>query len=277
MEPTMSATSNTATSAPPSRSFSWAGFFLGFAFSGFFDGILLHQVLQWHHLLSAVDGPRFRSVELQIFADGLFHVAMYLIAIIGLWLLWRTRREYAAAVSGRRLVASALIGFGSWHIVDGILSHWVLGIHRIRMDTDMPLFWDLLWFFLFGVAFVAAGWRMRRQDSDTGSSNGGTATAWLLALAVMAAAPLASLPPANITTALVFFRPGTAPLEIFRAIDLAEARILWSSSSGTVWALDLKKSRRPDLFYRHGAYLVSNSAAAIGCLAWSTVRARNGS
>jgi uncharacterized membrane protein len=29
---------------------------LGFAFGGFFDGILLHQVLQWHHLLSGI-GP----------------------------------------------------------------------------------------------------------------------------------------------------------------------------------------------------------------------------
>ena len=30
---------------------------LGFALGGFFDGIVLHQVLQWHHLLSAVDAP----------------------------------------------------------------------------------------------------------------------------------------------------------------------------------------------------------------------------
>jgi uncharacterized membrane protein len=29
---------------------------LGFALGGFFDGILLHQILQWHHLLSLVRG-----------------------------------------------------------------------------------------------------------------------------------------------------------------------------------------------------------------------------
>ena len=34
----------------------WAGLFTGMALGGFFDGILLHQVLQWHHLLSAVQG-----------------------------------------------------------------------------------------------------------------------------------------------------------------------------------------------------------------------------
>lgn len=31
----------------------WAAV-LGFALSGFFDGVLLHQILQWHHLLSLV-------------------------------------------------------------------------------------------------------------------------------------------------------------------------------------------------------------------------------
>lgn len=31
--------------------FRW-GAALGFALGGFFDGILLHQILQWHHLLS---------------------------------------------------------------------------------------------------------------------------------------------------------------------------------------------------------------------------------
>jgi uncharacterized membrane protein len=34
---------------------------LGFAFGGFFDGILLHQVLQWHHLLSLVKGGSVRT------------------------------------------------------------------------------------------------------------------------------------------------------------------------------------------------------------------------
>jgi uncharacterized membrane protein len=29
---------------------------LGFALGGFFDGILLHQILQWHHLLSSRSG-----------------------------------------------------------------------------------------------------------------------------------------------------------------------------------------------------------------------------
>ncbi|HZF78582.1 MAG TPA: DUF2243 domain-containing protein, partial [Rubrivivax sp.] len=39
-----------------------AAWMLGIAFSGFFDGILLHQVLQWHHLLSGLDGEGWNDI-----------------------------------------------------------------------------------------------------------------------------------------------------------------------------------------------------------------------
>ena len=41
---------------------------LGFALGGFFDGILLHQILQWHHLLSLV--PGVTELRMQVLWDG---------------------------------------------------------------------------------------------------------------------------------------------------------------------------------------------------------------
>jgi hypothetical protein len=196
---------------------------------------------------------------------------MYFIALAGLWMLWKARREFAEPGADRLLLANAFIGFGVWHILDGILSHWILGIHRIRMDAENVLFWDLLWFFVFGVAFVVIGWMMRKGTGGS-SKRKGNATALLLALTVMAAGPIAALPPANVTTVMVFFKPGTAPNEIFKAIDAVDGRILWAAGSGDVWALDVKDKSKTGLFYRHGAYLVSNSALAIGCLAWTGAR-----
>ncbi len=35
-----------------------AGIFLGLGLGGFFDGIILHQVLQWHHLFTSVGFPQ---------------------------------------------------------------------------------------------------------------------------------------------------------------------------------------------------------------------------
>jgi uncharacterized membrane protein len=269
----MSAAFSDSTSEPFSGRLRWAGYLLGFGFGGFFDGILLHQVLQWHHLLLGIKRAPFQDIKVQILADGLFHVLMYFIAMAGLWLLWKARRQYAQPGADRMLLGNAFIGFGVWHILDGILSHWILGIHRIRMDVENVLFWDLLWFFVFGIAFVVIGWMIRRTTGPGGSAHRRAAvTAMLLALTATIAGPIAALPPANVTTVMVFFKPGTAPNQIFKAIDAVDGRIIWVANTGDVWALDVKNTSKTNLFYKHGAYLVSNSALAIGCLSWSTAK-----
>jgi uncharacterized membrane protein len=65
------------------------GILLGIGFGGFFDGILLHQVLQWHHLLTGTgDHPdtTVAGLEDNTLADGLFHVLTLVAALAGLFL-----------------------------------------------------------------------------------------------------------------------------------------------------------------------------------------------
>jgi uncharacterized membrane protein len=143
----------------------WGGFALGFSLGGFFDGILLHQILQWHHLLSGLD-QEGRDIRFLILTDGLFHALMYVITAIGLWFLWRARSSLAGTTVGDRLIAHALIGFGSWHVIDAFLSHWILGLHRIRMDVANPLVWDLIWLFVFGGLSLLAGMALRRNHQN---------------------------------------------------------------------------------------------------------------
>jgi uncharacterized membrane protein len=109
---------------------------------GFVDGILFHQVLQWHHLLSAVARPGLADLRTQVLADGLFHVLMHAIALTGLLLLLRARKAFSVAGAERDYLAVFLVGFGLWHVLDAVLFHWVLGIHHVRMDSASPLAWD---------------------------------------------------------------------------------------------------------------------------------------
>lgn len=252
---------------------SWAGYLLGFGLGGFFDGILLHQVLQWHHLLIAVEAPPFQDIRIQILADGLFHVLMYIITAVGLWLLWRTRREFAEPSADRLLLATTLIGFGVWHVLDGVLSHWILGIHRIRMDVENRLFWDLLWFFAFGVVFIAAGWLLRRNMGSGGSSGGlkRVVAPAVLTFAVLVTGPLAALPPPGIKTVMVLFRPGITVPDVFAAMDAVDGRVVWNDSSGQLWAVDLSSGGDAMRLYRHGALWVSNSFLPVGCFNWLRV------
>jgi uncharacterized membrane protein len=253
-----------------SQAFEWAGYLLGFAMGGFFDGILLHQVLQWHHLLSGVQRSGLQDLRVQILADGLFHAAMYAIALVGLWMLCRARGELADANANRWLLANALIGFGAWHVVDAVLSHWILQIHRIRMDTEIPLAWDLVWMVVFGVAALLAGWALRRRIGG-GNRPGDRrpVTAAVLALLIPLSGTLAALPPPGVTAVTVLFGPQTTSREAFAAVAAVDGRVVWSDGSGQVWVVDTPESATRWELYRHGALLVSGSLLPAGCFSWS--------
>ncbi|HEV7254642.1 MAG TPA: DUF2243 domain-containing protein [Mesorhizobium sp.] len=247
----------------------WAAFLLGFSIGGFFDGILLHQILQWHHLLSGLDAPAFADLRVQILADGLFHALMYAIGAAGLVLLWRARRGLAEPAAGRRMLALGLIGFGTWHVADAVLSHWITGIHRIRMDSDAPLAWDLGWLAAFGIAPLLLGWIVRKGGGGSGHAFRADRVAMLLAAATLLGGPVSALPPPDSDGALVLFRPGTEPAAMMAAVHAAGGRMVWTDRSGELWAIALDDPRRARSLYAHGALVVSSSWSALGCLAWS--------
>jgi uncharacterized membrane protein len=166
-------------------------FILGIAFSAFFDGILLHQVLQWHHLLSLAQGELFRDVRVQILADGLFHVASYLLAAGGLLLLWHGRRT---APADRIIFAWAVLGFAAWQFADIILVHWAVGLHRTRIGVSALLLWDIGWLVAFGMVPLVAGlWLLR--NPPRGGDRIGRSSQLMIGLAVVFAGAISALPP----------------------------------------------------------------------------------
>jgi uncharacterized membrane protein len=236
---------------------------LGIALGGFFDGILLHQVLQWHHLLSLV--PGLDDLRVQVLWDGYFHILMYVVALAALWGLWRAHRRQVPAPGGAGLLAALLLGFGIWNVLDGVLSHWILGIHRIRLDVPNPLAWDLAWLAAFGLAPLVAGVLLRRRPSGPGSP---MAAIWLLALTTAGAGAWALRePPGQAYTAIVF-APGTSAKQVFDALDAADARLVWTDQPMGVVVVAVVKDRRWQ-FYRHGALLVGGTGLAVGCISWS--------
>lgn len=259
-------TSGKANAKPLSGNVTYAGAALGFGLGGFFDGILLHQVFQWHHLLSGLEDARL-DIRTLILTDGLFHVLMYVITCWGLWMLWRARREVDWRSSNRRMAAFAVAGFGTWHIVDGILSHWILGIHRVRMDVDNPLFWDLAWFAVFGVLplLLAVYWLKVRPSTH----NRVLSSPLALVLAVCVAGPSALIPPPQSNTVMVMFQPGMSTARAMDAIDSVEGTILWTDHTQQVWAIRLDEPPRSLELYRRGALIVGNSILPTGCFGWT--------
>jgi uncharacterized membrane protein len=153
-----------------------AGIFLGLGLGGFFDGILLHQVLQWHHMLTSAGYPanNLDNLELNVMWDGFFHISTYLFMATGMTILWSRALKPHAPWSGKMLVGAMLMGFGIFNLVEGIIDHHLLGIHHVN-ETVPPgqwIFWDL-GFLLWGAAMLGGGWllwRAGKRDTALASS-----------------------------------------------------------------------------------------------------------
>lgn len=154
------------------KRFTRAGILLGIGFGGFVDGIVLHQILQWHHMLTSTgDHPAttVAGLEDNTLADGLFHAGTWIVAFVGLFMLLNaTRNGYAATRS--RLLGLVLVGWGLFNVVEGLVNHQVLGIHHVRSGPDETLY-DV-GFLIFGALLIIAGRTMARSaQSEVGNHN----------------------------------------------------------------------------------------------------------
>lgn len=151
------------------------GLLLGVGLGGFVDGIVLHQLLQWHHLLSnsgadnlglaAYPVDTIAGLEVNTVWDGVFHAASWFAVVLGTVLLWRRVASSARPYSHRSLLGLTLAGWGSFNLVEGIVDHHLLKIHHVRAeaDVDSVLAWDLS-FLLVGAALVGGGLVLHRRS-----------------------------------------------------------------------------------------------------------------
>jgi len=134
-----------------------AGILLGTGLGGFADGILLHQILQWHNMLSSVRPPTdLVQMKYNMVWDGLFHAFTWVMVVLGVWRLWAAGKRPDVPWSTRTLVGSLLLGWGLFNVVEGVIDHQILGIHHVHPGAGQ-LAWDL-GFLAFGLVQIGAGW-----------------------------------------------------------------------------------------------------------------------
>lgn len=132
---------------------------LGVGLGAFFDGIVLHQILQWHHFASNWS-PAEQTMrwEFNTYWDGVFHSFAYVLVAVGLFLLWRASRRAGGMWSGRRLAGALLIGWGGFNLFDGVFNHLILGVHHVNERVDRAQ-WPIYdaGFIIWGAAMLLVG------------------------------------------------------------------------------------------------------------------------
>lgn len=130
---------------------------------GFVDGIVFHQLLQLHSMLSAkypirgVEGQELAvNLEINMFWDGLFFTGTFLLVALGVALLWHTMKQPGTVLSTRTFLGAMLFGWGVFNLVEGIIDHHILHLHHV-IETENHLVWDLV-FLGSGGLLIALGW-----------------------------------------------------------------------------------------------------------------------
>lgn len=141
------------------------GLVTGLGLGGFVDGILIHQILQWHHMLTDTgDHPMdtVSGLEANTLADGFFHAATWVLVLAGIVLTVQAWRSGRLAPPWRAHLGLLLVGWGIFNLVEGAVNHHLLSIHNVRDDVADPLWWNV-GFLGLGALLVLVGIALHRS------------------------------------------------------------------------------------------------------------------
>ncbi|RSD27865.1 DUF2243 domain-containing protein [Mesobacillus subterraneus] len=136
-----------------------AGIILGLGLVGAIDGIVFHQLLQWHHMILSP------NIRLEIFTDGLFTALFSAKLIWGAVKIFQDARKNELGDSWRIFLGGIFIGGGSFNLVEGIVDHHILQVHRVKPMADNPLMYDLT-FLAIGLLLVIIGVMIKRLEPN---------------------------------------------------------------------------------------------------------------
>ena len=130
---------------------------LGVGLGGFFDGVLFHQLLQVHSMLSArVPKTSVSNLEVNMFWDGVFHTFTWCTTLLGVILLWRAGAHRVAHWSRKGFFGGLFLGWGLFNFIEGVIDHYVLNLRHVLQSHGQSAF-DAA-FVGSGIVFAFCGW-----------------------------------------------------------------------------------------------------------------------
>jgi uncharacterized membrane protein len=141
-----------------------AAVLMGIGLGGFVDGIVLHQILQWHNMVSNWYPPT--NMEIMMFNmtwDGIFHAAVWLITLVGVFMLWGAAFRRQPIPSLKAFIGAMVFGWGLFNLVEGVIDHQILGVHYVRQVPNYTAY-NLTFLAVGGVGLILVGWLMMKAD-----------------------------------------------------------------------------------------------------------------
>lgn len=127
-----------------------AGGIIGLGIMGLVDGIVFHQILEWHHVVHG------HSHRMDLISDGIFNLAVTIIVLYGAIRIFQHARSGNLSYSWTLYICGMLIGAGLFNLVEGLINHQILQLHHVRPGHPAEFMYDML-YLLSGVILIAIG------------------------------------------------------------------------------------------------------------------------
>lgn len=139
-----------------------AALLIGAGMGALLDGIGLHQILQWHAMLSSeLSTSELVPAKLNMFWDGVFHLFAWSATLGGIALLTVQLGNAPQLIRPRFVGAGGLAGWGIFNVVEGVLDHHIFRLHHVHPGID-EFAWDV-GFVLFGAGLAVVGFFAARS------------------------------------------------------------------------------------------------------------------
>ena len=146
----------------PSGKATVAGILMGIGMGGFVDGIVLHQIFQWHNMVSNWIPPTtMKAMSINMVWDGIFHAFVWVVTLVGILLLWSAAYRRHSIPSLQRFVGQLVLGWGLFNLVEGIIDHQILAVHYVRQVPNYTIY-NLAFLAVGGVLFIVIGWMLMK-------------------------------------------------------------------------------------------------------------------
>lgn len=139
-----------------------AGILIGIGMGGFVDGIVLHQICQWHNMVSNWIPPTsMEAMSVNMMWDGIFHALVWIITLVGIWRLWSMAHRREAIPSAQTFIGQLVLGWGWFNLVEGLINHQILGVHYVRQVPQYTVY-NLTFLAVGGLLFMLIGWMLMK-------------------------------------------------------------------------------------------------------------------
>ena len=137
---------------------------LGIGLGALADGIVFHELLQWHSMLSsAIVQDSVTAMRVSMAADGMFHAVAWTIVAAGVAAMWSAYGRPGTLPTRAAFAGWLILGWGWFNLIEGIVNHHFLALHHVRDFPEHVPAYDWAFLLVGGLGFIALGTLLTRK------------------------------------------------------------------------------------------------------------------